>query len=270
MIERKSKNRLPDKMLAARTAKLAGTSPREIGLAKTRQALDWIYRWGAASATTIDALSGVARRGLAARLVKQGLLAKTRTESGGAKGVPQYFLTLTRAGVEEVERWRADLLPYETDPYRVRQQLLRHSELAQRATANSLLKGTINGYQTEKEAATASAAGIKQPDVVWQLPDGQLMAVEVELSAKWRRDFDQFIFGCIEALARPPDGRARFDRLAFITDSPAILRRYKAAFAPGAAFGQWKKDQHGRWQLAGSHVVPTWMGGKVTWRLLEN
>lgn len=128
----------------ARALRLGGLSPRARGEEKVAEALDWIYRWGWASPQTIDGLSGAKRRGLSARLVRQGLLVATRTQAGGAgHGVPAQILTLSPTGQAEVERHRTELLPYSRDPYKIRQDQLRHYELTQRATANSLLSGSI-------------------------------------------------------------------------------------------------------------------------------
>ena len=260
-----------EKMLAARSQRLEGTNPRAVGRAKARQALEWVYRWGWASHKTIDGLAGVKRRGLAAKLARQGLLQATRTESGGAvDDVPGHILTLTKLGQAEVEKWREELLQYDVDPYRVRQDLLRHNELAQRATASALANGKIVGYETEKEMCAKSEKGVKQPDAAWQLQDGKRVAVEIELSGKWARDLDQFILACVSALSSSENEQARFNLLALVTDSPAIQKRYKSAFTAGTKYGHWQKDSRGRWTRMGTNEVPAWMKGKVLWRLIES
>ncbi|WP_321812826.1 hypothetical protein [Burkholderia sp. BCC1985] len=266
-----ARNRL-DAARVARATVLADKSPRARGEEKTRIALDWIYRWGWAAPTTLDLLVGTVSRGLGSRLVKRRLLVRTRTEAGGGvKGVPAWLLTLSQVGLEEIERVRDTLLPYELDPYRVRQDHLRHGQLAQLATARNLLKGNLlEGYLTEKELAARSAAGIKQPDVVWVLQSGARIAVEVELSAKWGRDLDHFVHACIQSLAPPTDGgRPRFDMVTISTDSPAIVRRYEAALRPGVNYSRWTKDAQRRWVVTGTRQVPAWIDGRVVCQLLS-
>ena len=261
-----------DQLMRYRAEALGGQSPRQRGQEKTRLALDWVYRWGWSTPSTIDLIGGSNRRGLAARLVRVGLLRETRSESGGAvRGVPAKILTLTEVGQSEIERLRDELLPYDRDPYRIRQDQLRHYQIAQSATAQSLRDGKIAGFQTEQEIAEASASGVKQPDVVWLLPGGQRIGVEIELTAKWGRDLDQFIRASLIALSQQKNQqRPRFDLIAIVTDSPAILRRYRSALEPGATFKLWQKDQRNHWQATGPANVPESARGKILWKLIED
>lgn len=261
----------PSRTAAARAAlasKLAGMSPIEAGKLREKKALEWIYRFGWASPSTIEILVGTDRSGLANRLAKNGKVAITKTDSGvTTKFVPGRFLTLTRMGLEDVERQREFLLPYNLDPYRVNQSNLRHDEMAQRVTVQNLQKGNIKGYITEKELIEKFAEGIKHPDVVWILPDGTRMSIEIELSAKWERDLDVFVRSTLQSLVGE---NPRFDQCSVVTDSPAIMRRYKAAFAPGAKYCVWEKSSDKRWKVAREVVVPDWAAGKVLWKLLES
>lgn len=256
-----------EKLKAARVAALShGQSPRQIGQAKVLAALRWIYRWGWTSPTVLELVGRDNRNGLVSRLLKQGLIVKTRTESGGGqRDVPVYILTLTEAGVNAVERMiedPIDLLPYSTDPYRIKQVLLRHDILAQMATAKALSKGTITGFSTEREMVVKSEAGVKQPDVMWWQGD-TLIAVEIELSAKWERDLDEFVERCLLSLEARNGQPARCHQVALISDSPAILKRYKAAFAPGASYGRWKRDDSRHWRQVAELKVPEWISGRV-------
>lgn len=261
-----------NKKLAAARAALASMSesPRQRGQEKTRLALDWIYRWGWASPTTIELVGGAHRSGLAARLVRNGLLRSTQTEAGGAvRGVPAHILTLTETGQAEIERLRDDLLPYDRDPYHIRQDQLRHYQLAQTATAKALKSCAISGFITEKEVGEASVSGVKQADVTWLIGDIR-SGVEVELTAKWSRDLDTFVRSCLLALSPQGADPARFQYIYLVSDSPAIIKRYRAAFAPGASYSVWKKDGYGRWKTDGSEKVPAWAGEKMLWQLIEN
>jgi len=104
--------------------------------------------------------------------------------------------------------------------------------------------------------ATKSEKGTKQPDVLWnQELSGQKirLAIEVELSAKWSRDLDQFIQRCVTSLL---GASPRFDQIILITDSPAIERRYKEAFKHGAEYGLWERDAQRRWSMVDTEKVP--------------
>ena len=259
------------KMAVARAAmavKMPGQSPRARGQEKAAKALLWVYRWGWASPQTLEFLTGAVRSGLGARLVKNKLLQSTKTESGGAvRGIPVYLLTLTQDGRDEVEKHiadPADLLDYETNPYKIDQSKLRHGELAQRATARNLAAGRISGYVTEAMGAAKSAAGVKQHDVIWLLPDGQKHGVEVELSAKWSRKLDEFILSCCLSLQHK-----RVDQVSIVTDSKAIQHRYKTAFEVGKTFGKWEKNERGFATQTGHYKVPDHIKDKVLCVLLD-
>ena len=258
------------KMRMARQEILNGQSPRERGDEKMRLALDWIYRWGYSSPKVIELIGGAARSGLSARLVKRGLLRSTRTESGGGlKGVPDVILTLTELGQQEIERVSNKLLQYDQDPYRVNQLKLRHDTLAQTATAKALTNGSIQDFRTERELAQRSQQGVKQPDVLWAM-DNLRVAVEIELTAKWDRLLDQFVDSCINALSSSNEKEPRFHQILLATDSPAISKRYKAAFDPGQTYGIWKKDDKaGRWKMDGTRKVPNWIEGKFVCKLFD-
>ncbi|TAA73706.1 MAG: hypothetical protein CDV28_1682 [Candidatus Electronema aureum] len=264
------------KMQAARALRLGDKSPRQVGAEKANLVLLWIYRWGWASPTTVGLVGSDNQNGLAARLVRRGFLNKIRTESGGGqRDVPAYILTLTELGRHEVERLITDpddLLPYDVDPYRINQTLLRHDHMAQTATAKALASGTISGYQTERELRQKSQKSMKQPDVVWQQGSDHLTAVEIELSAKWERDLDQFVRSCIYAMTEGRNGEPpRFQHIAVVSDAPAIVTRYKRAFSPGASYGIWKRDEKSRhWKQERTAEVPDWVEERMLWKLVEH
>lgn len=251
---------------AALPVALGGQSPRARGLEKMHQALGWIYRWGWSTPSVVDALAGSKAAGLASRLVRRGLLQRTRTESGGIlQGVPACFLTLTDTGLLEIERFQNRQIEYELDPSRYRQALMRHDAIAQRRTLTNLKTGSIVDYRTEREIAQRSARGIKHPDVVWISDDGTQIAVEIELTAKWGRNLDEFIGGCLTALER-----RGFSAIVVCSDSPALLTRYKKAFQSGSPFHIWDKDAQRKWRVKEIKTVPQSVEEKMVWQLLES
>jgi hypothetical protein len=256
--------------LAAARAAMGDVSPRARGKEKTRIALDWIYRWGWSSPSTLDLATGGKRTGLAARLTRQKLIKSTRTESGGGvKGIPIHMLTLTSIGLDEVERLREDLIQYELDAFKIDQTKLRHDEIAQRATADGLKKETIKNFKTPKELAAKSEKGIKQPDVLWIDVNGQRIGVEVELSAKWDRKLDQFVYSCIRSLSNNETPVNKVDVVAIASDSKAIISRYKQAFAPGAILKIWEKTERGFWIQTKQHLVSSSTESKILWHFIE-
>ena len=260
-----------ERLAKAREA-MKGMSPRARGAEKTSAALDWIYRWGWTSPSILDLVTDGKRTGLSARLTRQKLICTTKTEAGGGvKGIPIHILTLDSIGLDEVERLRDDLLPYQTDPYRIDQTKLRHDHIAQKATINALKAGIITDFKTPHELAAKSAKGVKQPDVLWIKPDGKRMGIEVELSAKWDRKLDQFVLGCLQSLRKNPDSPKpnEVDSIGLVTDSKAILRRYTKAFEPGQPLVIWEKNERGFWSQKNTIAVPKEFEGKINCSFIE-
>ena len=238
---------------AQQTAALKGLSPTAYGDMRARKILKWIWRWGYSTKAIIQILSGTKRHGVCDRLVKRGWLIETKT----ASGLPvKSFFTLTVEGLAEVERHAEKLHKYDfLDPHKVRQNTLRHDLLAQKFTLDNLIKGAILGYETVYTIRDQSEIGIKQPDVIWLMPDGQKFAIEIELTKKWERDWDDFRLKVIRALSDN-----KFDKFYLVTDSKAIKKAYEAGFKPGTLYNTWKKDKHGKWFSDDQFQVPDWMG----------
>lgn len=259
------------KLAAAAAARRAdGLAPRAIGALKTLQALRWIYAWHWSSPKLVSRVSGDNRNGIAARLERQGLVRRIRTDSGGAeKDVPSYILTLTELGVAKVEATADEhllLIPYEADPYKINQVMLRHDHLAQTYTLNALQGGAIKGYRTPRQIAAKSLPGVKQFDAIYILPDGERMGIEVELSAKWDRRLDQFVLECLTALRDSPNNPRQAECIAIVSDNQHALKRYKEAFTPGARLSIWAKDPTRHWKIDREIKVPEWVDGKIFFR----
>lgn len=247
---------------------LNGESPSERGEKKRRRALEWIHRWGYTSPDILRQVVGQAASGYSSKLSRAGLLVESRTQAGGVqKGVPKTVLTLSTAGLQEAERFSAQLLRYrELDPGRINQHLLRHNILAQQLTLNAMKSGSGNDFMTERMLDhTGDKKDEKKPDVIWSI-DGarKLFAVEIELTAKWGRDLDDFVLKVCRALdAR--QGAPKYDRFIIASDSPAIIERYKAALSTGTNFTLWRYDAHAKKYLEnGSRHVPDWVPPRVT------
>ena len=256
-------------LTAARAVLAAkGKSPREIGLESRIKVLSLIYRWGYTSSTLVQLFLNRTSGGYAQKLVKQGWITSTKTESG----TPAAYFTLTERGLQEAERHTKALYRYtEIDPFKVNQKQIRHYLLAQNATLNGLHASTISFYETERMLPqTGDQSGIKRPDVVWHTLAGLKVGVEIELSAKWARNLDEFVLGIARALHATESQSSKFDRFVIISDSPAIISRYQTAMQPNADLSIWEKNSRNHWVIEKTIKVPAWLINKVDFHLLGN
>jgi hypothetical protein len=254
--------------LAAARAVLAATgkNPHQLGVESRLKVIEWIYRWGYTSATIVQLLLGRTSAGYAQKLARQCWLVATKTKTG----IPNLFFTLSEQGRQEAERHSITLYRYsEIDPYKVNQQQIRHYLIAQSSTINALNAGVITGYETERMfSGEGDKSGVKRPDIVWVTKAGLRIGGEIELSAKWARDLDDFVLGIARALQSGGDKPAQYNRFVIVSDSPAIINRYRAAMQPGATLSMWKKDQRGHWVIDKTTKVPDWLFGKIDFHLI--
>ena len=255
--------------LAAARATLTetGKSPRKLGEESRLKVIGWIYHWGYTSSTLIQHLLGRTSGGYAQKLARQNWLTTTKTESG----TPAAYFTLTEQGLQEAERFTNALSRYpELDTYKVNQQQIRHYLIAQNATLNGLHAGIIVRYETERMfSQSGDKSGVKRPDIVWHTATGLKIAVEIELSAKWARDLDEFVLGIAKALQSTENKSAAYNRFAIISDSNAIIERYRAAMQPGTALSIWKKNHRQHWVIEKTVSVPDWLIAKIDFQLIE-
>lgn len=248
----------------SRNTALANKSTQERGFEKLILALYWVYRWGYSFPSILDQVGNVKARGLSAKLVKQGLLKSTKTAlSAGFKGVPNQMLTLTGEGVRIVENHVELQYAYEIDPYRIRQDQLRHYFICQSLTMKAVNENKIESFLTEKEYVGFSKNGVKQPDAIWVTFEGTKLGIEIELTGKWDRKLHQFVKSCISAIRIDDDEVAFLDYIVIYTESDALIDRYKKAFQIGHKHPIWIKDGRGYWQQDGEFSVPNWVKGKI-------
>lgn len=253
---------------------LNGETPHQRAAKKRQLVIDWVYRWGYSSSAIIQRLGGAKGGNLAAALVKTGLLISTRTESGGAlKGVPARYFTLTTLGLQDAERHSDVLLRCpEIDPYKVNQAQLRHYLITQNLVSKSLLAGSVLDYFTERMLdSEGDQPGIKRPDCVVINAEGQRIALEIELSAKWSRVLDEFVLRVVRTLqTTSADMQSpEFYEFLIVSDSKAIIRRYQAALSPNARIPVWVKNARGYWVIDHTMTVPPEVSSRVRWLLLD-
>ena len=236
-----------------RKAKLGDLTPNQYAKKRDYKLLRWVWKWGHSSKVILQKLSESSRHGIVNRLVKNGLLTETKTESGP----PASFFTLTEKGLAEVERQveRLHFYPY-LDPYKVRQNTLRHDLMAQNYTVKNGIAGQIKNYDTPLTMRAMSARNVKEPDCVWQMANGEVIAIEIELTKKWERDFDEFRLKVVNAL----DNNSRYSKFYLVTDSKAIAKAYKEGMKPGTLVPLWKKNVHDKWNTYDQFEIPEEIG----------
>ena len=254
-----------------------GISSTARGRQKLAMSCVWIYRNGYTSPDLLNRyVTNSGHSGIVRKLEREGLVSKTYIEGGGLiRGVPRYALTLTSAGVALAETTVSVALDYERDPARaVRRETLRHDMLVQFLTLQALSQGNISGYSSEREliamnaedvAARASSFAVKMPDARWDNDDGTATAVELELSPKWGRKFDDFRQGLFAGMRS-----GRWHAACIFMESPANHARYVAGFAEGASIPRWVLSPSRHWVQSGSpHVVTAAESRRVSIVLLD-
>jgi hypothetical protein len=242
-------------------------NPAAQGQANKAQALTWVYVWAYSTPAILQLLLRHEGMSWSTGAVDAGWLRK----SGVTARERIKVVTLTEMGLAWVQARSNLLLKYaELDPHRMSPYTIHHTLLAQRLTVHEARASRISSYQTERMLAARSEPGVKQPDVVWTTKDGERVGVEVELTAKWDRRFDEFLLKTIKALT--PDesnGLSKVDRVLITTTSLAILKRYRMAFGSGQPYRTWREAPKGRAGTASIEHVPSWVQDKVHFRLVD-
>lgn len=264
MTREEKKPMSPEKVLALKKAQAAALaqreygSPRERGLKRAHDAIEWVYKWGWTTPTVLEINAGSFRSGLANRLVKSGILNRIETPSGGINNTPSFLLTLTQRGLEKAVELTDKLIPYECDPHRINLGKVTHDELVQRITALKtweLDDSGIDDFVTPKSLHSWNENEIKIPDVVWKRKDskGNLenFACEFELTPKHKHEFDRFVTMTSDLLnVKDSSGKHLFAGIEIFSKSPALITRYSGAFEPGVNIHLWVKEpgKTGRWK----------------------
>lgn len=252
---------------AARTTLVnTGKNPQQLAEENRLKVISWIYLWGYTTPGIIQSLLNRTSAGYGKRLAETGWLNATKT----ASGTPAKFFTLTNQGLEFAEHHATKQFRYpELDPQRVDQRLTRHNLTSQIATVNLLNAGLIQGYETERMFSIGGdQPNIKRPDVVWNSQNGLKIAVEIELTGKWDRDLDKFIFEIIQALKSDESHTAKFDRFAIVSDSQATLNRYSEAMQPNVNLKIWQKNNRQYWEVKETIQIPSLLISKINFHLL--
>ena len=244
-----------------------GQAGVKLGRERALRALQWVYVWGWSAPSIIDNLAQSSRKGLTARLVRQGLLKQHRTPAGGGvRDVPIYMLTLTKLGESEVVRHIDDvndLIPYAP---RVAWPQMRHDFIVQKLTLLAMQSDQlmVRSIKTDMVVRAKGAKG-KIHDAVWTDEYQIRTFVEVELTPKKNRELEMFVFGCYCHLRDDVDSRLRI-----YSDSNALLEHYKERFEPYASGNLWQLDKHRHWEANGEFEIPPEVAARVSFHHLDD
>lgn len=264
-----NKEKLNNQLAAARfVIAQSGKNPRQLGRESRLKILKWIYSWGYTSSSIGQLLLNRTSGGYMQKLAKQNWLVATKTKSG----LPASYFTLSQIGLEDAERHSLTLFKYvEVDQFKVEQSKIRHYLIAQESTIRALESGVIVDYETERMfLRRGDMLGLKRPDIIWVTNLGSRLGVEVELSAKWERQLDDFVLKIIRALKSNDDSKPEFNRFIIISDSPAIIKRYRDAMQPGAEVSSWVKNSRGHWIVDKTYKIPAWLITQIDFQLVES
>jgi len=244
-------------------AAMVGTSPVERRRAKERDALLWLWRWGWSSATTTD-LAVSNRRGIVKRLVDRKLIKYYDTEGLRELYYPPRVIILTQAGIDCLgEKYDLSELRKPTAEH-VAWHQLRHDHAAQFWTAKKINEGVIKDYFTPREMARKSTNGAKQPDVIWIMPDGSKIGLEIELTYKKAYEKHMMVSKMTALLES-----GTVDSIIIVTRSEATAQEFLRLIAPGAVRARWRRWQR-KYELVDGvdDVAPGWLIDKITIELL--
>jgi len=243
-------------------AYLDGLAPRTRGNLNTVATARFVYRFGYSNVKTLMKVIEVETDGWFRAAAARGDFGRVKTPGGD-------LLILTESTLQVAEYHAERLFPYpELDGAKINLSLVRHNLFVQEVTLRAMAGGSFSDYQTEREIMTGDARGIKRPDVVWITTSGLRFAVEVELTSKWARHFDDFVVGVVTALD-DSSCPAAYDRFAIISDSKALLARYREAMTSGKPLHYWRKDSGGKWMIGRKSKIPDWIDERVSYRLVE-
>ena len=241
---------------------LKGLSPREKAELNLGLFADFAYANGYSSPQIIQARLGLQSTGWLRRAEARGDIAMLKTGSGS----PPRICLLTPKTLALAEQRTKRVWPYpEIDFACVNQSLIRHNLYFQDVSLRAESTGLVAATLTERQLAGGDRRGVKRPDGAWSMKSGQIVAIEIELTAKWGRHFDEFVSAIVAALD-DREGPPAFDRFAVVSDSKALLERYIAALVAGEPMNTWRKNERGMWIIDKRGHVPKWVSERVSFR----
>lgn len=242
-------------------------SPHKRANEKIMVALNWLYCFGNSVPSVLDFVALTAQRGLTERLIKKGLVQKTKTK----KGYPPTYITLTEIGLAKVNHYRETFLdyPYSNHPHKVNQDLILHNITTQRIILNLQKNKSIDSFLAEREYMIQPTRDEKQPDAI-TIKDGIKTGIEVELQQKYKSRLDEFVSKCVTSLKKDDKNKSALDYIHIYSDSDRCLHNYMLALAPKAKYKIWVKDKDGRLIQTGAAEVPEFCRGLFKFYLITD
>ncbi len=255
-----------DRMSKARVIALGGLSPRAVGELRAQKMLNWVYAFEKSTIPVLEKVGGSNQYGKVQKLIDRGLLRAQNSKNGGYDGVSKKILTLTLMGLDYVERHTEEIYRYRwaQDPSGLNQNHLLHDLIGQILTITNLEQGRIVGFEPESKIGQKNQIGIKKPDVIWEMVNGERWGVEIELTKKTGRDADTFVSRVVNSLTTT-NKADRIDTFLLVTDKPGIEKAYKDAMRVGSPINEYRKDSRNRWQeIESNKRVPESIEGRFT------
>ena len=225
-----------------------GLSPLGRAREKQRIALEWIYFWGFSTETILNIITNSHRRGLGEALKARGLVHKIPlfTKQNLLSNESRSAYSLTEDGLYLAQEYlsRAIFLEYNTsEPMRmIRQQQVQHELLLQKVIASLYSDDSLLRFYSTREMEKRQNELYKVPDavIVHKTPLGiEETAIEIELSAKYRRDLDEFRSGHIFSIE---NCEATWSRVAIVSPNEHLLSHYKSSVKPDTPVQMWHKN----------------------------
>jgi hypothetical protein len=264
-----NKKKRPDPVLAREKSlevlTSTGMTSLKRGAQKVDNAIAVIFRFGFSSSANLELIAQTIRSGFGSRLVQKNLAKRVEVRYPSGHGQTVFYLTPD--GLDRARQLTNSTSAYSI-PKRISTKNLRHDLLAQTLTIKMLNAGQIVDYLTPRELKNKSMANFKEFDVVW-LSSKSKIGVEVELSAKFGKALDHFVYSCVLALNPDSDEEDKYTTIIIYLEEQSLVG-YSAAFKAGTKLKVW--DAIGdiqEWKLIEEITIPEWVQKNVLFKLLE-
>ncbi len=258
-----------DRIAKARST-ITGVNLRQKGEENRLKALILVCKFGVASIATISDHLGNQNQSVARKLTNAGFLREIILERAAyteAHGAVRKIVVLTRAAHEFLVAMGVAIVYPELETGRINFNLVSHTLESQIAVSSLLKKGVIDDFETERMWGANNATS-KRFDVIG-IKGNQRIGIEIELTPKNGRRFDEMCSGIVKALQAEKDGEHHFT-YALIYVRESIRVPYQKALQSGSKIGQWHINSGGKWVKTIRHFeVPTSIASRIFFPAIE-
>lgn len=235
--------------------KKTGLTSHQIHEQKIKNFCNWIYKWGWSSTVFLDEMLEGTKRGFTKKMIKKGLAVSHANERiSFTKGWPNDFVTLTRMGIEYLQQFddiEIDLEYPKNGLSLVNINQTRHDLLCQKYIFKKRkelenLHGDLEQFEFDYKTSRMirnkkSEEGIKEPDIIMIL-NGDIIAIEIELTIKKDRELDQFCSLIIRSLQKN-----EYDEIHIISSNSIINKYSKVLHDINAKVSVWRMKENRTW-----------------------